>query len=94
MNDQINIQHNKLMNLDDTMLMYGIYNAETLEKLINTVHEIYKATSSHEDCLQGNTTLHYSGCFTQVPYAYNNMQLIHYFSSELLKINTYHCAGN
>ena len=25
MNDQINIQHNKLMKLDDTMLMYGIY---------------------------------------------------------------------
>ena len=23
MNDQINIQHNKLMKLDDTMLMYG-----------------------------------------------------------------------
>ena len=34
MNDQINIQHNKLMKLDDTMLMYGIDNAETLEKLI------------------------------------------------------------
>ena len=32
MNDQINIPHNKLMKLDDTMLMYGIYNAETLEK--------------------------------------------------------------
>ena len=43
MNDQINIQHNKLMKLDDTMLMYGMYNAETLEKLINTVHEIHNA---------------------------------------------------
>ena len=30
MNDQVNIQHNKLMKLDDTMLMYGIYNAEML----------------------------------------------------------------
>ena len=29
MNDQINIQHNKLIKLDDTMLMYGIYNTET-----------------------------------------------------------------
>ena len=36
-NDQVNIQHNKLMKLDDTMLMHGIYNAETLEKLIKTV---------------------------------------------------------
>ena len=53
MNDQIDIQHNKLMKLDDTMLMYGIYNVETLEKLINTVHEIHNATSSHEKLFAG-----------------------------------------
>ena len=47
-NNQVNIQHNKLMKLDDTMLMYRVYNAETLEKLIKTVHEIHNATSSHE----------------------------------------------
>ena len=29
------------------MLMYGIYNAETLEKLIKTVHKIHNTTSSH-----------------------------------------------
>ena len=36
------------MKLDTTMLMYGIHNAETLEKLIEMVHEIHNATSSHE----------------------------------------------
>ena len=36
MNDKANIQHNKLMKFDDTLLMYGIYNAEMLEKLIKT----------------------------------------------------------
>ena len=35
------------------MLMYGIYNAETLEKLIETVHEIHNATSSHEKLFAG-----------------------------------------
>ena len=35
------------------MLMYGIYNAETLEKLINTVHEIHNVTSSHERLFAG-----------------------------------------
>ena len=35
------------------MLMYGIYNAETLEKLINTVHNIHNTTSSHERLLAG-----------------------------------------
>ena len=52
-NDQVNIQHNKLMKLDETMLMYGIYNAEMLEKLIKTVHEIHNATSSHEKLFAG-----------------------------------------
>ena len=41
MNSKANIQHNKLMKLDDTMLMYSIYNAENLEKLIKTVHKIH-----------------------------------------------------
>ena len=31
MSNQTNIQHNKLMKLDNTMLMYGKYTAETLE---------------------------------------------------------------
>ena len=53
MNDQVNIQYNKLMKLDDTMLMYGIYNVEMLDKLINTVHEIHNATSSHKKLFAG-----------------------------------------
>ena len=32
MSNQTIIQHNKLMKLDNTMLMYGIYNAETVGK--------------------------------------------------------------
>ena len=59
MSNQANIQHNKLMKLDNTMLMYGIYNAETLENLINTVHEIHNVTSSNEKLFAGehNPTL-------------------------------------
>ena len=53
MNDKANIQCNKLMKLDETMLMCGIYNAETLEKLIKTVHEIHNTTSSHEKLFAG-----------------------------------------
>ena len=65
MNNQVNTQHNKLMKLDDTMLMYGIYNAEMLEKLIRTIHEIHN-TSSHEKLFAGEHTLHYAECFTQM----------------------------
>ena len=46
MNNEADIQHNKLLNLDNTMLMYRIYNADTLEKLINTVQEIHNVTCS------------------------------------------------
>ena len=59
MGNKASIHCNKLMKLDDTMLMYGIYNVETLEKLINTVHEIHNVTSSHENLFAGehNPTL-------------------------------------
>ena len=52
MNNQANTQCNKLMKLDNTMLMHGIYNAEMLEKLIRTVHEIHN-TSSNENLFAG-----------------------------------------
>ena len=35
------------------MLMYGVYNVETLEKLINTVHHINNTTSLHERLFVG-----------------------------------------
>ena len=46
MNEKANIQHNKLMKLDNSMLMSDIYNAEM--KLIKTVYGIHNTTSSHE----------------------------------------------
>ena len=41
------------MQLENSMLMYGIYNTKTLEKLINTVHHIHNTTSSHERLFVG-----------------------------------------
>ena len=79
MDNEINIQCNKLLKLDNTMLMYGIYNAETLEKLINTVHEIHNVTSSHERLFTGEQNpavfrlLH-----TNTLWEYSNMHSIHY----------------
>ena len=53
MDNEINANHNKLLKLDNAMLMYGIYNTETLEKLINTIHNIHNVTSSHEKMFAG-----------------------------------------
>ena len=63
MGNEASIQCNKLMKLDDTMLMYGIYNVKMLEKLINTVHEIHNVTSSHEKLFAEDITPHFLGCY-------------------------------
>ena len=53
MDSKTTIQQKKLMQLENSMLMYGAYNAEMLEKLINTVHNIHTTTSSHERLFAG-----------------------------------------
>ena len=78
MNNQADIQHNKLIKLDNIMLMYGIYNAETLEKLINTVQDIHNVTSSHEKLFAGehNPTmfrLWYMNALGIQQYAFNSL---------------------
>ena len=67
------------MKLDDTILMYGIYNAETLEKLIKTVHEIHNKTSSHEKLFAGK---HNHSVFRML-YAHS-LGLQHYSTNSLL----------
>ena len=92
MNSEAEFQCNKLLKLDNTMLMYGIYNAETLEKLINTVQELYNVTSPHEKLFAGehNPALFrilYTNALGVQQYAFNSLQ-------ELYKINTFLCIRN
>ena len=53
METKVNIQHNKLIHLEDSIIMYGVYNAETLEKLINTVHQMPNTTTPNERLFAG-----------------------------------------
>ena len=48
METKTNIQRNKLMHLEDSMVMYGVYNAETLEKLIDKEHHLHNITTQNE----------------------------------------------
>ena len=78
MENEVNIQCNKLLKLDNTMLMYGMYNAEMLEKLINTFHEIHNVTSSHKKLFAGehNPTIFrllYTNAFGVQQYAFNSL---------------------
>ena len=47
MDSKTTLQCNKPMHVKDSMVMYGIYNAVTLKKLINTVHHIHNVTSPY-----------------------------------------------
>ena len=92
MSNQASIQQNKLMKLDDTMLMYGIYNVETLEKLINTVHEIHDVTSSHEKLFVGehNPTLFrmlYPDALDIQQYATNSLLLLRIIQDKYLSLH-------
>ena len=53
MDSKTTIQQNKLIQLENSMLMYGVHNAETLEKLINTVQHIHNTKSSYERLFVG-----------------------------------------
>ena len=78
MDSKTTIKHNKLMQLENSMLMHGIYNAEMLEKLINTVHNIHN-TSSHERLFAGQQ----SSLTLRSLYA-NSLGLHHYSINSLL----------
>ena len=42
------------MHLADSMVMYGVYNAETLEKLVDTVHKMHNTTTPTEWLFTGD----------------------------------------
>ena len=91
MNNQADIQHNKLIKLDNTMLMYGIYNAETLEKLINTVQDIHNVTSSHEKLFAGehNPTIFrllYMDALGTQQYAFNSLLFLRVIQDKYISL--------
>ena len=61
------------------MLMYGIYNAETLEKIINSVHNIHNTTSFHKKLFAGQQ----SSLTLRSLYA-NSLGLHHYSINSLI----------
>ena len=48
-----NLEHNRIYHLEDTMIMYGKYNSDTLTTLINMVHRMHNLTSLKEKLFVG-----------------------------------------
>ena len=53
MNKKTDIQHNRIHHLEDTMIMYGVYNSDTLKDLIDTVHRMQNFTTWNEKTFTG-----------------------------------------
>ena len=53
MNKKTNIQHNRIHHLEDTMIMYGVYNSDTLTDLIDTVYRMQNFTTWNEKTFAG-----------------------------------------
>ena len=79
MPSKADIQRNKLIHLENSLLMYGIYYAETLEKLIKTVHALHSRQSLCEKLFAGQITQAYEyysqmhGDYGIQQYAINSM---------------------
>ena len=59
MSISMDAQRNKLMHLENTLVMYRIYNAETLERLVKMVHALHGRQSLYESLFAGHTSAAY-----------------------------------
>ena len=81
METKTDIQHNKIMHLEDSMVMYGIYNTEMLEKLLDTVHYIHNKTTTNEKLFTGDLS-------TAHMWYVNKQGIKHYAINSLLYLRT------
>ena len=88
----MNTHRNKLMHLENTLVMYGIYNAETLEKLVKTVHTLHSRQCLYESLFAGQTSAAYQtysqmhgACGIQ-HYMVNSMFYLHMIKDKYFEI--------
>ena len=76
METKANIQCNRLIHLEDSMVMYGVYKAKTTEKLVDTVHKMHNTTTPNKRLFTGD----FSKAFTW----YVNRQGVQHYAINLL----------
>ena len=50
---RVDMQHNRVYHLEDTMIMYGKYSSDTLMNLIEMVHKMHNLTTWKEKIFVG-----------------------------------------
>ena len=84
MTSKLDIQRNRLIHLENTMVMYGVYNAETLEKPIKTVHVLHSRQSMYEKLFAGQMTQAYK-YYSQM---HGDCGIQHYAINSMLYLRT------
>ena len=77
MSISMDAQRNKLRHLENTLIMYRMYNAEMLENLVKTVHALHSRQTLYEGFLQDRPQQpmkHICKCMAHV--VFSIMQLI------------------
>ena len=79
--NKVDLQRNKIFHLEDSMVMYGMYNSDTLEDLIDTVHKLNNRTTWNEKLLSGQIENWYN-------YYSSSSGIQHYAINSLLFLTT------
>ena len=79
--NKVDLQRNKIFHLEDSMVMYGMYNSDTLEDLIDTVHKLHNRTTWNEKLLSGQIENWYN-------YYSSSSGIQHYAINSLLFLTT------
>ena len=51
--NKVDLQCNMIFHLEDSIVMYGVYNSDTLDDLINTDHKLHNGTTWNEKLFSG-----------------------------------------
>ena len=55
MESNVDLQCNRVFHMEDSVVLYGIYNSDSLETLIDTVHRLHNQTTWNEKLFAGKT---------------------------------------
>ena len=78
MENKINLQCNKIIHLEDSIVMHGIYNLKTLVKLITTVHKMHKSMTPNEKLFAGKLSSWYTWYLTKDGIGHNAINSLLY----------------
>ena len=55
MENNVNLEQNRIFYLEDSMVIFCIYNSDTLQQLIDNMHKMHNKTSGNEKLFPGKT---------------------------------------